>query len=237
MILAAGKGTRMDSDIPKVMHKVNGIPMLVHVINKAKNIGANKIITVIGYKGNLIEKELSNTDIDFVEQKEQLGTGHAVLQCKGILSSFNGNVIILSGDVPLISNKTLKCLIDNHQKSENAATIITADLNNPAGYGRIIRDNKGLLEKIVEHKDATENELDIHEINSGIYAFDCSILFKYLPKIQNNNNQGEYYLPDVLAEIIENKLKVGIEKTKNIPEIQGVNTIEQLNLLNDSYAN
>jgi len=231
IILAAGKGTRMKSDLPKVLHPINGMPMIEHVINTSKSIGASKIVTVIGYKSELIKKTVGGSGTKFALQKEQLGTGHAVKQCENVLSNFSGDIIVLSGDVPLISSQTLTDLLSNHNNSNNIATVLTAKVDDPHGYGRVIRTTNGNLEKIVEHKDANENELKIDEINSGIYVFDSKILFKMLPQVKNNNSQGEYYLPDVLTMILENKLKVGVEKTKNITEIQGVNTIEQLQQL------
>ncbi len=228
IILAAGKGTRMKSNLPKVLHKINDKPMVGHVIDTSKHIGATEIVTVIGYKSELVKKTMGNSGTKFALQKEQLGTGHAVKQCDSILSDFEGDIIVLSGDVPLISAQTLTNLLSNHNDSDNSATILTASIDNPHGYGRVIRSADGSLNKIVEHKDANTDELKINEINSGIYVFDSKILFKMLPQVKNENSQGEYYLPDVLTMILENKLKVGVEKTKNITEIQGVNTIEQL---------
>ena len=231
IILGAGKGTRMESDIPKVLHKINGMPLISHVIKTSKNIGASKIVTVIGYKSEMVKEALTSSETYFALQEQQLGTGHAVLQCKPLFKNFNGNVLVLSGDVPLISDSTLIKLISTHNISKNSATVLTADINNPYGYGRVIRSGNH-LSKIVEHKDASELELKINEINAGIYVFDCKKLFELLPQIRNNNKQSEYYLPDVLSMMINNKLKVGVEKTKNITEIQGVNTVEQLNQLN-----
>tara|TARA_Y100001970_G_scaffold281074_1_gene391110 strand:- start:358 stop:1092 length:735 start_codon:yes stop_codon:yes gene_type:complete len=228
IILAAGKGTRMKSDLPKVLHKIHGISMVEHVINTSKNIGASKIVTVVGYKSELVKETLAHSGIEFALQKQQLGTGHAVKQCEDILSGFLGNILVLSGDVPLISSHTLTNLLLNHNNSNNIATVLTANIDNPHGYGRVIRTSNGNLSKIVEHKDASKKELAIDEINSGIYVFDSKTLFEMLPQIKNDNSQGEYYLPDVLTMVLEKKLKVGVEKTKNITEIQGVNTIEQL---------
>ena len=234
IILAAGKGTRMKSDIPKVLHEIDGIPMISHIIKTSKNIGASKIVTVIGYKADMVKDALVSSGTYFALQEQQLGTGHAVLQCKALFNNFNGNILVLSGDVPLISDGTLKKLIFSHNASENSATVLSANLDNPNGYGRVVRCGNN-LSKIVEHKDANDDELNINEINVGIYVFDSKKLFKFLPKIENNNIQSEYYLPDILSMMIDNKLKVGVEKTKNIAEIQGVNTVEQLHQINTFY--
>ena len=235
VILAAGKGTRMKSDIPKILHKIGNKPMLSHVIQKAVELQAEKIISIIGYKYNLVKETIRTEPTDFVLQLDQLGTGHAVLQCANKLSQFDGSVLILSGDVPLISIQTLKKLINTHQSSKMKASLLTANIDDPTGYGRIIRNRKNTLKTIVEHKDANKDELKINEINAGIYMFDCKTLFQLLPLVGNNNAQGEYYLPDVLSLIIEQGGKVAIEKTNNITEIQGVNTAQQLKDLNEKY--
>ena len=235
IILAAGKGTRMESNLPKVLHPVGNQPMISHVIQRAVELKAKNIISIIGYKHATVKKTLINTPTEFVLQLEQLGTGHAVLQCSSLLSEFNGNVLVLSGDVPLISNNTLKNLLEKHYTSNAKATILSATFKDATGYGRIIRDLNENLDYIVEHKDANKSELDINEINAGIYVFDSKTLFKLLPKIGNNNAQGEYYLPDVLSILISKGEKVAIEKTNNITEIQGVNTLEQLKDLDAKF--
>ena len=235
VILAAGKGTRMKSNLPKVLHKVNDKPMISHVIQRALDLKANKIISIIGYKHKLVEESLSNEKTDFVIQEQQLGTGHAVLQCANQLSNFEGSILVLSGDVPTITCKTLKALLKTHQNSKTKATILSALVDDASGYGRVIRNNDGTLNRIVEHKDANSNELLIKEMNAGIYVFDCKTLFKLLPSVGNNNNQSEYYLPDVLSLIINNGDNVAIEKTDDIDEIQGVNNIQQLKVLNEKF--
>ena len=166
---------------------------------------------------------------------EQLGTAHAVLQCKEILGNFNGNVLILYGDVPLIEIETLKKLLLLHNKEFSQSTILTTELPNPYGYGRIIRNIDNNLQKIVEEKDASKQQKNICEINSGIYVFKAPTLFNLLPLVKNNNSQNEYYLPDVLNMLISKKEKVAIEKINNYFEIQGVNSIEQLNEINRIY--
>ena len=231
VILAAGKGTRMDSNLPKVLHKVGGKPMVSHVIDRALELGAEKIITIIGFRYELVQEKLKNEQTEFALQLEQLGTGHAVLQCAELFKNFRGEVLVLSGDVPLISLETLQSLLATHYTKGAKATLLSARVDDPTGYGRVIRNSNGLLHRIVEHKDADSDQLQINEMNAGIYIFDSQCLFNLLPLLGNNNAQGEYYLPDVLSLINENKGKVAIEITDNITEIQGVNTVEQLDEL------
>ena len=236
-ILAAGKGTRMESDLPKVLHKIGGKPMLSHVIQRAVELGAQKIISIIGYQHELVKETIANEPTRFAIQLDQLGTGHAVLQCASELSEFNGSVLVLSGDVPLISLNTLQNLLNTHNRSDSKATLLSAIVNDATGYGRVIRNSIGNLDRIVEHKDANQNELNVKEMNAGIYVFDCRTLFELLPQVGNNNSQGEYYLPDVLSLILHQGGKVAIEKTNNITEIQGVNTIQQLKGLDEKFKN
>jgi len=237
IILAAGKGTRMQSDLPKVLHPIGGKPMVKRVIDIARKLGAQKIIPVIGYKYEMVQKALKEESVEFAFQLEQNGTGHAVNQCKKIMNNFTGNALILSGDVPLIGIETLSKLLQTHFKSGASATLLTADFEDPVGYGRVIRNFENTFEKIVEHKDASDEEREISEINAGIYVFDSQLLFELLPQVRNNNAQSEYYLPDVIPMIKSKKYKVAIEKTENISEIQGVNTIEQLEELDKIWRN
>jgi len=206
--------------------------MVTHIVRLARRIGAEKIIVIVGYRHELVEISLASEPVEFVLQAEQLGTGHAVAQAEDALAGFQGDVLILSGDVPLLSAETLHSLINNHRNSGALATILTAELDDPTGYGRVIRDPIGNLQYFVEDKDATESEKQVHEINSGIYVFGSKTLFKFLPKLQNKNVQSEYYLPDVLPMILSVKGKVSLEKSKNYAEILGVNTTEQLEELN-----
>jgi len=233
IILAAGKGTRMESSIPKVLHKINNKPMILNVLEAAYKINANPIITIIGYKYELVKNELKDEKTEFVLQLEQNGTAHAVNQCKNKLKNFNGNVLVLSGDVPFISSKTLESLIDTHIQSKSNATVLTCKLNNPYGYGRIIKNRNNTLKKIIEHKDADESELKEQEINSGIYIFNSKKLFEILPTINNNNSQKEYYLTDVINILLDDNDKVCIEKIKNSREIIGINTLNQLDEANN----
>jgi len=237
IILAAGKGTRMDSDLPKVLHPIGNLPMITRVVRTAQALQADRIIPVLGYKHELVQSALKNEPIECVLQLEQLGTAHAVLQCRDVLQNFNGNILILYGDVPLIKVKTLEKFLFIHSETDAQSTILTTDLPDPTGYGRIIRNHDYSLMKIVEEKDATDEERQVVEINSGIYIFDAFTLFRLLPSVGNNNKQNEYYLPDVLNLIIHEKGKVAIDKIKNYVEIQGVNNIEQLDEVNEFYEN
>lgn len=236
VILAAGKGTRMKSDLPKVLHQVGEIPMVTHTVRLAKSIGSEKTIVVIGHQYEIVEDALKNESVDFAYQLEQKGTGHAVEQCREHLQNFEGDVLILSGDVPLLSKNTINNLLHLHYQSRATSTILSADFEDPTGYGRVIRNSDGSLNRIVEHKDANTAELAISEINAGIYIFDCKTLFRLISHIKNENKQQEYYLPDVLPLILLEKSTVSVDKTKNILEIQGVNTVQQLQNLNEEYA-
>jgi len=225
-ILAAGKGTRMNSDIPKVLHEINNKPIIHYVIEKSLSLNPELTVLIIGYKKDLIKKSVENFDVNFAYQNEQKGTAHAVEQCIEQLKHSKGETLILSGDVPLISIKTLSKLIAIHKKNKSLASILSANIDNPYGYGRIIRDKHDNFIRIVEHKDANPTELLINEINSGIYIFNTEILCNKIPLIKNNNKQAEYYLTDIF-EFISNK-NVSIYTTNNINEINGINTIEQL---------
>ena len=235
IILAAGKGSRMQSSTPKVLHLVGEKPMIQHVIDISKELKSEKIIVVLGYKADEIANQLSNETLQFVFQFDQLGTAHAVLQCKKSMNNYNGDVLILSGDVPLITASTISQLIKVHKKNDAWCTLLSTDLPNPMGYGRIIRDNNNNLSKIIEDKDASEDEKKIREINSGIYVFKTEHLFRLLPHVKDNNKQKEYYLPDVLNLIIKEHGKIAIKKTANSLEVQGINNLEQLKSINLNY--
>tara|TARA_Y100001960_G_scaffold281090_1_gene314423 strand:- start:60 stop:788 length:729 start_codon:yes stop_codon:yes gene_type:complete len=226
-ILAAGKGKRMKSSLPKVLHTINNKTLIENVLETSFELNSNKVIVIVGYKKEMIKNKLSGYNIEFAEQNEQKGTGHAIMQCKKNIENIDGDLLILSGDVPMISQNTLSNLIKIHRENNSKASLITADIKNPFGYGRIKRDLENHFISIVEHKDANSNELKINEINAGIYIFDISTLFSKLSKIKNNNSQGEYYLGDVLKHIDSNR--ISIYKTANSSEILGINNTEQLN--------
>lgn len=232
IILAAGKGTRMNADLPKVLHKLKGKTLIEHVLFSAKSIEPKKIILVVGYKYQDVMNYLSDYELDFVKQENQLGTGHAIMKCSEIMSEFKGHTLVLSGDVPLITSETLSKFYKFHLDKQADATVLSAFSKNPKGYGRIIRENE-YFKSIVEEKDADEEQKKINEINSGIYIFNNKILFENINEINNENSQNEYYLPDVLKIICNKKFKVLVNQTENIDEIKGVNNPEQLNELEE----
>ena len=216
----------MNSDIPKVMHKINNKSMLNIVIDKAEKLNPQKIIIVVGHKKELLIKSVKNKNVVFVNQNKQLGTAHAIKQCIKELNSFDGNVLILSGDVPLIKFHTLNKFILYHNNKKSLASLISTSIKNPKGYGRIIKNKFDQLKYIVEHKDANKEELKIDEINSGIYIFNSIVLKDNIVLIKNNNAQKEYYLPDIF-NFIKMREKY-IYKINNHLEVSGVNTIDEL---------
>lgn len=229
VILAAGKGTRMKSDLPKVVHTIEGKCLVDYAIDAAIGAGADAddICLVVGYKHEVVENSISHKNVKFALQEEQLGTGHAVKCARDFLGD-EGQTLILFGDTPLITAETLNRLAEHHKKNGNTVTVLSAMIDDPTGYGRIIRDAEGRFVKSVEHKDASPEELESHEINSGMYIFDTKELKEALDKLTPNNAQGEYYLPDTLT-IIKNKgLKVDAFALDDPEDITGVNDQEQL---------
>jgi UDP-N-acetylglucosamine pyrophosphorylase len=231
VIMAAGKGTRMkNSEKAKVMFEVAGKPMIHHVVDLAVALHSSRIIAVVGhYRDTVIEYLRPDApSVEFAVQEPQLGTGHAVMQAKDPLRNFIGDVLVLSGDVPLLRESTIRNLISFHHEREAVGTILTADLADPTGYGRVIRGNGDNVTGIVEHKDATEEERKVREINSGIYIFDNVHLFDALANITTNNVQHEYYLTDVFSYFWKHGMKVAAKKAEDFDEVRGVNTLEQL---------
>ena len=204
IILAAGKGTRMRSSLPKVLQPLAGRPLLGHVIETAKKIHAENIITIYGHGGDRVQAAFADQDIKWVEQAEQLGTGHAVQMTLPVLPQ-DGISLILSGDVPCISQNTLQKLLD--ASSQTGIGLVTLTVDDATGYGRIVREN-GQIQAIVEHKDATEQQRQIKEFNTGIYCVSNAKLHEWLPKLSNNNAQGEYYLTDIVAMALADGLTV-----------------------------
>ena len=227
VILAAGKGTRMKSKLPKVLHKVGGHPMLEHVMDAAEAAGCRDNVVVIGHGAELV-RELVGSRARIALQAEQLGTGHAVLQAADTLKDFTGTVMILCGDTPLLEAEELKKFYAEHVKSGAAATVMSAMMEDPFGYGRILRDDNGDVAGIVEQKDASEEQKLIKEINTGNYCVEAPLLFEVLRTLGNNNAQGEYYLTDVLAKLRAMGKKVGGVVTADSEMIMGVNSRRQL---------
>ncbi len=218
----------MKSDLPKVFHKILGEPMLTYVLETVKQLDPSQTYVVVGHKRDLIMDYYKNRKLKFVVQEEQLGTGHAVMQAKSHLENFSGMVLVLAGDVPLLSEKTLKELIDSHLKNKAAATDLTAVLDDAGNYGRIVRNKKGEIVKIVEKKDASFEELKINEINTGTFCFEKDALFAALAEVRAENTQREYYLTDTLEILRKRNLPVFAFRAKNPSETLGVNTREEL---------
>jgi len=225
IVLAAGKGTRMKSDLPKVIHKVNGIPMLKKVINVLDEAGSKENILILGHKKELVLEVLG--DISYVLQEEQLGTGHAVQQAEEKIADYDGLVLVTCGDTPLLRTETIKSMILKHKLDKACATILTAIEENPTGYGRIVKES-GFVKGIVEEKDASVEIKAIKEINAGVYCFESKKLLDALRKIDNNNANGEYYLTDVIKVMVDNGEKVDSYQVKDNRETLGVNSKVQL---------
>ncbi|MEH7451841.1 bifunctional UDP-N-acetylglucosamine diphosphorylase/glucosamine-1-phosphate N-acetyltransferase GlmU [Gottfriedia acidiceleris] len=222
IVLAAGKGTRMKSKLYKVLHPVCGKPMVQHVVDHVMSVGVQNIVTVVGHGAELVKTQIGDHS-EYALQAEQLGTAHAVIQAAPMLKDKEGTTLVICGDTPLISPETIQALFDEHERLQAKATILTAHLEDSTGYGRIIRGENGSVIKIVEHKDASPEELTVQEINTGTYCFDNKALFEALNEVNNNNAQGEYYLPDVI-EILKAKGEiVAAYKTANFDETLGVN--------------
>lgn len=238
VILAAGKGKRMKNpERAKVMFEVNGKPMIDYVVSLALSVQSDRIVIIIGHQKqsviDLIRSDFHEyTDkITFAHQDEQLGTGHAVMQTESVLKDFTGDVLILSGDVPLLSKNTIDKFVDFHKSGNFDASLISAFFDDPSGYGRIIRDSSGDFVDIIEHKDSTEEQKKIKEINSGIYLINNRYLFESLKSINADNAQQEYYLTDVFYYFKNKGLKIGAMPVENNMEITGINSVEQLSRL------
>ncbi len=222
VILAAGQGTRMKSSLYKVLHPVCGKPMVQHVLDQVTQLNLSEVVTIVGHGAEKVKSELGNMT-KYALQSEQLGTAHAVMQAASFLEDKEGTTIVICGDTPLITAETMSALLAHHQETKAKATILTAKADEPTGYGRIVRNQEGKVEKIVEHKDASETERAITEINTGTYCFDNKELFKALNNVSNDNVQGEYYLPDVI-EILKNEGQmVSAYLTSSFEETLGVN--------------
>jgi len=236
-ILAAGLGKRMKSpDKPKVMFEINSRPMIDCVVELAFRVNADLVVPIVGHHReqviNFLDGKFPGKEIKYAVQAEQLGTGHAVIQTAELLKDFDGEILILSGDVPLLKFETVERLINEHFSAGNDATLLTTVFENSYGYGRIVRDSEGNFTGIVEEKDATEEQKQIKEINPAIYIVNSKVLFDALSKISPENNQKEYYLTDIFRFIP--KEKTGTVVTNDELEVTGVNSIEQLKEMEDS---
>ncbi len=227
IILAAGQGTRMNSNMPKVLHKICGKTLIDHVLDNCQKASVEKKYVIVGHKHEDLRKTLGEK-VGFVLQEEQLGTGHAMMQAKKIIEkNEKNNIIVLMGDAPLITAETIKNIIKEHNSNENNVTVLTATTKEPHGYGRIVKDEEGNLLKIVEQKDANDDEIQINEINSGVYCFNGDNLLNALQELKNDNAQGEYYLTDVIEIMKSCGLKAGVYITCE-DDIKAVNSRKEL---------
>jgi bifunctional UDP-N-acetylglucosamine pyrophosphorylase/glucosamine-1-phosphate N-acetyltransferase len=231
LILAAGLGTRMKSDRAKVLHEIGGLPLIVYVCRTAQSLGPAKIYVVVGHQATEVEAAVQNEIGDlaeFVTQTQQRGTGDAVMAARSQLASRDSLVLVLSGDVPLIGSETLDAFIENHKSSRAACSLLSVRLENPTGYGRIVRDDNDQFARITEQKDATPEEQKIKEINSGIYCFDSRKLFSALERVKPSNKQGEYYLTDVPEILLSDGEAVNVFLHGDAREVSGINTRAEL---------
>ena len=232
LILAAGLGTRMKSGVAKVLHKLQGRPLIAHVCHTAARLEPRRTYVIVGHQADdvraAVARELGDDKAGFVNQTRQRGTGDAVMAARSALAGANSTVLILSGDVPLVRVETLRALIAKHLEDKAACTVLSARLENPTGYGRVVRDAAGQFQKIVEQRDASEDERQIREINSGIYCFDSQKLFRELERVRPTNSQGEYYLTDVLGLLRDNGELVTIYQHDDAREVSGVSTRAEL---------
>lgn len=228
LILAAGKGTRMGSDLAKVLHRIHGRPLLDYVIEVAEAAGSEENVIIVGHQADLVRETFAGRGLVFVDQREQLGTGHAVLQAREAFTGYQGDVLILCGDVPLLPLATVKRFCAEHTDAGVLVSVLTAQVENPRGYGRIVKDEQGMLKKIVEERDASEAERAIHEINSGIYLASAPFLFDAVQRITNHNNQREYYLTDIVEIANRKGFSVHACLAEDARSVMGINTPEEL---------
>ena len=228
IILAAGKGKRMKSDLAKVLNSLCGLPMLTYPVAAARAAGSKKIVVVIGHQAGQIREEFQDQGLIFAEQREQLGSGHAVLQAEEAFRDHDGTIVILCGDVPLIRPETVRSLYDRHRKEGATVTVLTTIPEDPAGYGRVVKADGGRVVKIVEEKDAAPEEKKIREINTGIYCVESRFLFPAVAGLGNRNVQREYYLTDIVEIAYNNGLRASSSLAPDPVEVMGINTPEEL---------
>ena len=228
ILLAAGHGTRMKSNLPKVLHSLGGKPLFFHPLQIAQKLKPARIAIVIGHGADTVRNAYAGNDVEWITQEQQLGTGHAVLCAKNAFKEFKGDIVILSGDVPLIQEQTLRIMLEHHRDRNAAATLLTAFLDEPNGYGRILRDGQGGVTGIIEEKDAAPAQREIREVNAGVYVASAPFLFAVLDGVKNHNRQREYYLPDIVALGLDQGAAVETVRVEDARETMGVNTREEL---------
>lgn len=228
LILAAGKGTRMHSDLPKVLHRINGRPMIHYVLDTARALQPRRIIAIVGHEAGAVRRELAGSPVEFAVQEEQLGTGHAVRQAGPLLAGESAVVLVLAGDMPLIRPSTLATLIHAHRRDGAAASVLTARVDDPTGLGRILRDGASRIDRIVEEKDATGEQRALKEINTSTYCFEPGPLLRALDRLTPENRQGEYYLTDTIEILRREGCCIADAPAGMSEETIGINTPEQL---------
>ncbi len=237
VILAAGKGTRMKSDLPKVLHSLGGQPLLAYTLDLAQNLSAGRVEVVVGHQAARVKEAFaSRPDLRFVVQEPQLGTGHAVMAAAPELGDWQGPVLILCGDVPGLKLGTIACLLEAHASQGNALTVLGMDLAQPGAYGRLVTDGAGRLLRITEFRDASQAERAITQVNAGIYVVNAQDLLTYLPRLTTDNDQKEYYLTDLVELMASAGLKVGLSLCPDPLEVAGVNSKEELEALEAQLA-
>ncbi len=228
VILAAGKGKRMKSALPKVVHPLGSRPLMSYILDTVFSLDPDRVVAVVGYEASSVSETFPDPKLEFVQQGELLGTGHAVLQTRDLLKNFSGNVLVLCGDMPFIKAETLNTLIETRIEFELACAFLTLKTPEKRDFGRIVRDSKQDVEKIVENRDATPAQKTIDEYNAGVYCFEKEWLFKAVERLENNNAQSEYYLTDAIQFYYNRRAPVRAVQTDNAKELFGVNSQEDL---------
>jgi len=228
VILAAGKGKRMNSALPKVVHPLGSKPLMSYILDAVFSLNPDRVVAVVGYEANAVSEAFPDPKLEFAQQKELLGTGHAVLQTRDTLKDFSGNVLVVCGDMPFVKAETLNLLVQTRIEFKLACSILTLKTSEKRDFGRIVRDSNGDVEKIVENRDATPAQKTIDEYNAGVYCFEKEWLFKAIERLENNNAQSEYYLTDAIQFYYNRRAPVRAVQTDNAKELFGVNSQEDL---------
>ncbi|MDH4158358.1 MAG: NTP transferase domain-containing protein [candidate division Zixibacteria bacterium] len=237
IVLAAGKGKRMKSDLPKVLHRIHGRPIINILMDTLAKLGFDRLVVVVGFKGELVQEELADYPVSFVWQKEQLGTGHAVMMTEELMADFEGTTLVALGDVPFLSAESIEHLFKTHAETGASATCLSAVVEDASGYGRIIRKGESsVLQAIVEDKDATAEILKIREFNTGTFCFDNKLMFETIKLVGNQNAQGEYYLTDTIKIMHNRGLRVSVVPAVDSDEVEGINSAEQLERLASKFV-
>lgn len=237
VILAAGQGKRMKSELPKVLFEVNGKALIEYVIETVRSLGVAKVFVVIGYQGGLVQYHLKSRGLEFVWQREQLGTGHALLQTKPYLEHFKGKILVLCGDMPLLSTTSLEKLTNAVDDEEVPAAVLTGELEDPGEYGRVIRSRNEFVDRIVEYKDAQAKEKKIKEVSSGTFCLDAKTIFPLLEQLTKDNAQTEYYLTDVVKLLKEKGKKTAAVTVESPDQLRGANSDEDLKIIQEIMTN